>query len=790
MPVSVGKQQILKGRKAVDAITYEVELLGKDKIEIGDRDSIDFKPHLKLNRWDGECFIKVGLPTKKKILPTIEGNKIKWIDTDKEVHLYPLEPRTVIAKDKDGKDVEFTQNELGGFEFEVILKKKPKTNKIVLDIETQGLKFYYQPELTPEEIADGAIRPDNVVGSYAVYHATKANHIVGQTNYMCGKAFHIYRPKIVDAVGNWVWGELFIDEQAGTLTTTIPQEFLNNAVYPVSVDPNFGEEEAGGTQASIGGNKLRGSVFASPAGTNTATSITAYTYLGSGTGYIKGVLVLESNLNIVENGVGGAALITPTGWPPQWITSTFATPPSLTASTDYALTKITDVTTTIWYDAGTTDQEVRDGTNSYASPTNPTDASRYNICNSIYCTYEEAAAPIVVTPATISLTLTEYAPSIIIGTVVTPTTSNLVITTYVSVLKEVVTPTTLSLALTTYIPILKEVLTPSKLGLGITTYAPAIVIGTVITPSTLSLTLTTYASVLKEVLTPSTLSLSLTTYAPSIVVGTVITPTTLSLSLTIYVPSIVEGTVVMPTTLSLTLTTYAPSIIEGTVVTPITLSLTLTTYIPTISVSDNIKVTPATLSLALTTYVPILKRVLTPSTLSLILTKYAPVLKEVLTPTTLSLTLTTYAPSIVIGTIVTPTTLSLALTTYAPILKEVLAPTTLSLSLTTYAPILKEIVTSSTLSLTLTTYIPSILGGAAIIPATLSLVLITYAPILKEVLTPTMLSLLLTTYAPSPVIVKGIAALVYFYNRDADVIYHKRDATVYYHERDANVRFR
>lgn len=271
--------------------TYEVVLPLGDKVEIGDKSSVDFKPHIKLNRWDGECFIAVKPANlvEEEIEYEVDEDKVKCKykvkyedDTEEEfeAEFYPLEPRTIIAKDKDGKDVKFKQCELGGFEFEVILKKKPKTNKIVLDIETQGLKFYYQPELTPEEIAEGCVRPDNVVGSYAVYHATKSNHIIGQTNYRDGIAFHIYRPKITDALGKWVWGELSLDERAGTLTTTIPQDFLDSAVYPISTGTtNFGFEIKGGTSYNIL-NYIMGSKF--PATAGTPISVTAYILNTSG----------------------------------------------------------------------------------------------------------------------------------------------------------------------------------------------------------------------------------------------------------------------------------------------------------------------------------------------------------------------------------------------------------------------------------------------------------------------------------------------------------------------------
>ena len=265
--------------KQLNATTYEINLPTGDKVEIGDKEALDFKPHIKLNRWGKECSLKLGLSTTEKVAPIVEANKVKWCGNKAEVYFYPLEPRTVVAKDKDGSDVEFTQNELGGFEFEVVLKQKPDTNKISLDIETQGLKFYYQP-LEPIKPSPGAIVlcPDNVRGSYAVYHRTRTNIHSSEADankYKAGKAFHIYRPKVVDAKGNWTWGELSVDDQAGTLEITIKEDWLDRAVYPVLIDPNFGYETKG-SQSDLAQNYLLwGTKFTCPE-SGTAQSITAY----------------------------------------------------------------------------------------------------------------------------------------------------------------------------------------------------------------------------------------------------------------------------------------------------------------------------------------------------------------------------------------------------------------------------------------------------------------------------------------------------------------------------------
>jgi hypothetical protein len=221
--------------------TYTLKSLTGDVIEIGGEKPSTPRPYLKLNRWGRESSLEVEFPIPEQAESSLSGNKLKWSSDKLDVVVYPVEP---VEIEEEGH--RFTQNEFGGVEFDTILRKKPETNKIVFPIETRGLKFYYQPPLTQEEKEAGDFRPENVVGSYAVYHESKT-----RGKYRTGKAFHIYRPKIYDAEGNEIWGELNIDEKAGTLTITIDQDWLDKAAYPVTVDPTFGYTTAGGSKNGL-----------------------------------------------------------------------------------------------------------------------------------------------------------------------------------------------------------------------------------------------------------------------------------------------------------------------------------------------------------------------------------------------------------------------------------------------------------------------------------------------------------------------------------------------------------
>ena len=162
------------------------------------------------------------------------------------------------------------------FDIDFILDKQPDTNVFTYVIEgAEDFDFFYQPELTQAEIDRGASRPENVVGSYAVYAKTKSNHKVGSINYATGKVMHIYRPKAIDADGVAQWAEL--NYENGILSVNVPQDFLDNANYPVVVDPTFGYTSQGASSQNIGSVDWNGTAAQLGSSiTGTLTNVSAY----------------------------------------------------------------------------------------------------------------------------------------------------------------------------------------------------------------------------------------------------------------------------------------------------------------------------------------------------------------------------------------------------------------------------------------------------------------------------------------------------------------------------------
>lgn len=317
--------------------------------EIGDTKQAAFYPQLKLPVWDNEC-----------------NFSIRLVDAD-PTNGVVLNEKDVVVWFRAGRTCRFYQKPGSGFEFEVELAAAPAKNWLDFTLQHKGLRFLYQPALTAEEIAESAERPENVVGSYAVYHATRRGNLTGGKAYGTGKAFHIYRPSIKDAADVTAWCDLELDTENNTARITIPQAFLDAATYPVIVDPDFGYTSVGASTTGGNANELKGVPLTAPA-SGTLDSVSAWCAINSAGNHVKCLLALASTGAILTNGIGAAVSI-PTGTPPaSAAASTMASPPAITGSTAYIAALVLEgFTSRLYYDAGSAGDSYAE-TNDYASP--------------------------------------------------------------------------------------------------------------------------------------------------------------------------------------------------------------------------------------------------------------------------------------------------------------------------------------------------------------------------------------------------------------------------------------
>lgn len=179
-----------------------------------------------------------------------------------------------------------------------------------------------------------------------------------------------------------------------------------------------------------------------------------------------------------------------------------------------------------------------------------------------------------------------------------------------------VTPSTVALALTTFAPTVStpRLVTPTTLALALTTFAPTVRLGISVVPSTVALTITTFAPTVSvtdnKLVTPGVVALTIATFAPTVTASDhkVVTPGVVALTLTGFAPTVTASNhqVVMPGVVALTLAAFAPTVTasDHKIVTPGVVALALTTLAPTIVVAAAGTVTPDPVHLVITTYPP------------------------------------------------------------------------------------------------------------------------------------------------------------------------------------------
>jgi len=359
------------------------------RAEVGDLKTEDrFVPAVRLARWPGddEAWFAVELPAEAGTLAR-DGSVIEHETGGVKSRFWLI--------DADPSTPEF---EGGGLEWEIVLASPP-SGPLVLSLESRNCAFYYQPALDadPDVLADPdvasatetealdakgtviASRPVDIVGSYAVYHATRKHGI-----YRAGKIAHIRRPLIRAADGRTIYGTLQIDARAGTLAITVPEKWAAEAAYPIVIDPTFGQTSLGGSTTSIR-DKVHAGKFTLTEDGDVDSLWVAIT-AGAGFGIIAAIYDDTGGTKqgsdadeVFQFGSAGFLELPYTGGGP-----------SLTGSNDYFLAASVGFNSaSIYYD--TTGGAGKEGSRSYDS-TMPSSISSYSNNSRIYSIYAEYTA--------------------------------------------------------------------------------------------------------------------------------------------------------------------------------------------------------------------------------------------------------------------------------------------------------------------------------------------------------------------------------------------------------------
>lgn len=366
----------------------------KDKveIEIGDSKQPDFKPQVKVQRWDNEVNLSFRLKddgVEEEIVET-KGEEIVWKKGKREAHFY---------------DLHNEEHPEGAYEFEVIETEPSQNEYIDFSINTKDVDFFKQPplteEITPEQIAQGytatetdifdengvsvSHRSEEIVNSLAVYAKTPKTNWAGGKEYRVGKVGHIPRSKVIDAVGSWAWTNpeviLNPDGVTGTLRVHRPQAFLDNAVYPVrhAAGLTFGYTSIGGTTATASSAVSNAAV--SPSSNGTLDSVTYYS--SDESVYTTDAAVYDSSFNLITSSnpsnVSNSAAA-------SWDTNTMAGESILSSNSYYIFFRYSE-NITRYYDAGASASKIFTTTPDvdWPNPASPTDGS--SRLYSIYATY-------------------------------------------------------------------------------------------------------------------------------------------------------------------------------------------------------------------------------------------------------------------------------------------------------------------------------------------------------------------------------------------------------------------
>lgn len=258
-------------------------------VEIGRPEKYGGKcgPHMRSSKWNGQCWLDVELAS---VVPDVFEERLK-----KYKGRDCLEIQGVRTGGKSGKKSgEVIRYFVGSTEIAVewaSYANVPKdsveidgTTYRVVDLELgfpDGLTFHKQLALTQEEIDGGAVRPDDVVNSYAAYWPESGRILkpdgTERVNYEMGKYAHVYRPKLIADNNESLWcDQTIILLDPARLRVYLPEAWLSAADYPVVLDPTFGYTSAGGSYISSGPSDTWGGGQFAPATSGSASSISCY----------------------------------------------------------------------------------------------------------------------------------------------------------------------------------------------------------------------------------------------------------------------------------------------------------------------------------------------------------------------------------------------------------------------------------------------------------------------------------------------------------------------------------
>jgi hypothetical protein len=361
--------------KQINSTTYTTPELGdvKPVVTIGGDDTRKFIPNVNNSFHDDEFFFNLNCVDD-------------WVTDELATKL-----DGVISQTISNETHEYYIDDSGRLKWDKIFSSCPDSMRARFKVrKSAGVQFYYQGELTAEEIADGCERPDDIIGSYAVY-CDKANN-----NYKTGKLCHIPRPFVIDASGNREWCVMTYEEISdteGMLYIDMPESFMRNADYSlgdVRLDPTIGYTTAGASSAAT--DRYLESINDSVTMPANGTASKVYAYMrGSGADHSALLGFYNASAGVPNALVDGNKSVTVNSATPEWYSADVSG--GLTGAAVYYPTAITNPSAGgynyLYYDTGS-------GVKSYYRTGQSTMPSTYGTAaestrkRSIYLEYAES----------------------------------------------------------------------------------------------------------------------------------------------------------------------------------------------------------------------------------------------------------------------------------------------------------------------------------------------------------------------------------------------------------------
>jgi len=237
-------------REKVAPTTYRHDQIAPERSQrraevlIGnERDPDVFSPQMLYAVWNRECWLRVHSPVlegSSKVVDDSDSVKIRHIGAEYET--------------------EFSEARQGVYDMDIILyQSRPGLSRINLPIQHRGIRWHPQPQMTQAEFDAGDFQQEKAAFSLALYHADRK----WGNEYVTGKVAHIWRPELIDALGDRAWGRISINPAQTLLRMDLPTAWLRDATYPVRIDPSIGNTSIGGSSATVNAG-FRGSHFTMP----------------------------------------------------------------------------------------------------------------------------------------------------------------------------------------------------------------------------------------------------------------------------------------------------------------------------------------------------------------------------------------------------------------------------------------------------------------------------------------------------------------------------------------------